>query len=130
MAFVVLWRHMNGDGGLSERRLIENELIVRELNQKVVSSLTELKELARAHNQASLAPDTTQPLHFYCECSDIDCSERIVISPEEYKKIHRHTRNFVVARGHLVPEIEKVIKKMPEYDIVEKNRDPSQVLSE
>lgn len=116
--------------GLSERRLTENELIVRELNQKVVRGLAELKELALAHNQAALAPDTTQPLHFYCECSNIDCTKRIVISPKEYEKIHKNSRYFVTAKGHQIPAIERVIKSTPAYDIVEKNHEPSQVLSE
>jgi hypothetical protein len=119
---------MNGD--LSERRLIENELIFRELNQKVVDGLAELKELAIAHDQASLAPNTTEQLHFYCECSNIDCHERVLISPAEYEKIHEDTRRFVIAKGHQIPEIEKILNSTPEYDIVEKNREPSQVLSE
>lgn len=118
------------DDGLSERRLIENELIVRELNQKVVQGLTELKELALSHDQASLAPDTTQALHFYCECSDIDCHARILVSPENYEKIHKDSRRFIVAKGHHAPGIEKVVDSTPGYDTVEKNREPSQVLAE
>ncbi len=115
---------------LSERRLVENEVIFRELNQKVVENLTELKDLALTHDQAELAPDTTEPILFYCECSDIQCSKRIALSPEEYEKIHKHSRNFVTASGHHEPEIERVVKSTAEYDIVEKNREPSQVLSE
>lgn len=118
------------DGELSERRLIENEVIFRELNQKVVRGLTELKELALAHHEDALAPDTTQPLYFYCECSNIDCDKRIVISPQDYEKIHRHDRYFVTAKNHQLPEIERIIKRTPEYDVVEKNREPSQVLGE
>lgn len=116
--------------GLSERRLTENKLIFRELNQKVVRGLTELKELALAHGQVTLAPDITQPLHFYCECSNIDCSKRIIVSTEEYEKIHEDSRHFVIAKGHQILEIERVIKSTPEYDIIEKNREPSQVLNE
>lgn len=118
------------DGNLSERRLVENELIFKRLNQKVVDELAELKDLAFAHNQPALAPDTTQPLYFYCECSDIKCDERIAISPEEYDRIHKESRRFVTVSGHQIPEIEQVIKSTPEYDVVEKNREPSQVISE
>lgn len=115
---------------LSERRLVENELIFKRLNQKVVEDLTDLKQLAIVHRQADLAPDITQPLFFYCECSDIQCSKRIAITPEEYEKIHKNTRRFITASGHQTAEIERVVKSTPEYDIVEKNREPSQVLSE
>jgi hypothetical protein len=114
---------------LSERRLVENELIFRELNQNVVEQLVELKNLAMTHDQADLAPDTTEPILFYCECSDIQCTKRISLSPVEYEKIHEHSRYFVTASGHNTPKIERVIKNTDEYDIVEKNREPSQVVS-
>lgn len=115
---------------LSERRLAENEVIFRELNQKVVRGLTELKELALSHNEDALAPDTTQTLLFYCECANLDCSKRIAISPEEYENIHKNPRHFITAKNHQIPEIEKVVKSTPEYDVVEKNVDLSPVVSE
>ncbi len=118
------------NGGLSERRLVENELIARELNFKVVRGLTELTELAVAHDQAILAPDITQPLHFYCECSNIDCTERIQLSPEKYVKIHKESRFFVIAKNHQTPAVEEIIESLALYAIVEKNREPAQVVSE
>lgn len=118
------------DGELSERRLVENELLFRELNQKVVQGLTELRELARTHDQPSLSPDTTQPIMFYCECSDLNCKKRILLSPKEYENIHKNNRKFIIVKGHQTPLVEQVVKRTLEYDVVEKNLEPSRAVSE
>lgn len=116
--------------GLSERRLVENEMVFRNLNQQVMKGIGDLKELAHTHNQASLVPDISQPLDFYCECSNTDCTVRIEVKPEDYKRIHEDSRNFVTAKGHQIPEIEKILERTPGYDVVQKNREPSHIISE
>jgi len=57
---------------------------------------------------------------FYCECSRPNCIERINLSPNEYGKIHKDKKRFVILSGHEFPEVEKVIKKTSHYQVVEK----------
>jgi len=97
---------------LSERRLAENEVILRQLN-------TEIKEfvLQDAPNEAF----AKQPLRFFCECSNFDCRERIPITAKEYDELHRGDKNFIIRPGHNTPEIENVVDDKDTYMVVEKH---------
>lgn len=95
----------------SKRRLIENEALVRKDNEKVqraVEAAFPPKELPNLR------------LHFYCECADVKCEGRIMMSPDDYKKIHRHRRRFVVKPDHLVLNIERVVVTGSDYAVIEK----------
>ena len=96
---------------LSKRRLIENEALVRKMNeqvQKAVEAAFPAKER------------TAMSLHFYCECADVKCEERITLSPDEYKKIHRNRRHFIAKPGHLITNIERMTEKHRDYIVLEK----------
>lgn len=109
----------------SERRLIKNELVFRNANMKVRKALERLKKSAQLEGFTPL--ETTEiPLHFYCECSDKDCRERIIMSPEHYAKVHKAKRRFIILPGHETSGIEKVVKRTRNYFVVEK----SEILNE
>jgi hypothetical protein len=91
---------------LTRRRLAHNEELFREINE--------------ARDEAHPGPGA-QNLAFVCECSDRDCSERIVLSASEYERIRESPHRFIVVRGHEIPEIERIVEERGAFDIVEKD---------
>ncbi len=59
-------------------------------------------------------------LHFYCECSNEDCHERIALPLSKYKEIHSDRSRFIVMPEHEVPSIENVVSKKTKYSVVDK----------
>ena len=95
----------------SERRLTENEVVFRSVNQE-------------AQEFASETLGDSYALPFYCECSNLKCRHRIKISAKEYREIHENDHRFIVKVGHEIPEIEKIIKRERSFIVVEKYGDP------
>jgi hypothetical protein len=109
--------------GLSERRLAENELIFRQANQKVQKSLKRLQQLAAKEDNPELYAHKGD-VHFYCECADEKCSQRIALSPSEYEELHQNRSQFILIPGHEVVEVERVLFETPRYEVVEKYAAP------
>lgn len=59
-------------------------------------------------------------MSFRCECDDRACDEIIVISIEEYQRVHRPTRQFIVVPDHVQLDLEKVITILGNYVVVDK----------
>jgi hypothetical protein len=111
----------------SEHRLAENEAIFRRINEQVQSGYDETNRLAKEDDQPEfmVSPlSATEPLHFYCECADENCAKRVTITPQKYQDIHKNRRRFVIAPGHEVTSVEKVIQVTSDYTVVEKNVQP------
>lgn len=104
----------------SERRLVENELMFREPNEKLAKGFIELKRLAKAEGATDDYPDLDDPLPFYCECADPNCRERIELTPSEYLQLHKQKTQFVILPGHIAPEIERPINVTKKYVVIEK----------
>jgi hypothetical protein len=110
-------------GTPSERRLAENEVIFRQLNERAHNGLIKINELAHEDKQPEFIVDDDTPLYFYCECSSLSCIERVTITFREYGRIHQNGRDFVVVPGHEAATIERVIKKYSGYNVVRKSAD-------
>jgi len=108
-------------GTPSERRLAENEVTFRQLNERAHNGLVKINELAHEDKQPEFMVDDNTPLYFYCECSNLSCIERVTITFRDYGKIHQGGSDFVVVPGHEVTAIERVIKKCPGYNVVRKS---------
>jgi len=91
----------------SPRRLAENEVIYREVNQNIQQFLDEVDHRNHA-------------VSFYCECSREDCRKRIKLTTKEYGKLHQNNRQFIVIDRHEVAEVEKIIKHCDGFNVVEK----------
>lgn len=96
---------------ISPRRMVENEVIFRKVNQNVQQFLEDVN-----------AGDKI--IKFFCECSDEDCKKRIEMTPKEYKALHSNRREFIVIDGHETPEVEKIVKEYGNFNVVEKFIDP------
>lgn len=117
----------------SERRWAENEVVFRQANEKVSKELESLKQAAEAEGHASLVHNIERnldnPIHFYCECSDELCRQRIILKPSEYKNFHKNSSQFTVLPGHDVARIERVVAKTDSLMVVEKYLTPSKSVS-
>ncbi len=96
----------------SERRLMENEQIMEQLNRRLKEHVADI----RSEND----DDPNAPVSFFCECSDLACRGRIQATPERYSEIHRDPSLFFVLAGHEVETIESVVNTWRDYLIVRK----------
>jgi hypothetical protein len=57
---------------------------------------------------------------FLCECGDPKCIHRLEVPLEEYEAVREHPTHFVVRRGHVTPQVERVVRNRRLYSIVDK----------
>jgi hypothetical protein len=111
---------------ISEKRMMENQVVFRKLNERVQKGIDEVNQIASEDGLEPIDIDGDEPLFFYCECSDENCRNRIKLSPNEYNDIHRKKDTFTILPGHQVPQIEDVIEETPDYIVVRKHVMPNQ----
>ena len=99
---------------LWEQRAARNESLFREVNQNI-------DQLQEQHGDT-----TTEPV-FVCECANEDCTERLNVDQETYRRVRLEPRRFLVLPGHQDPQLERVIETHPDYLIVEKTGTAGQV---
>jgi 23S rRNA A1618 N6-methylase RlmF len=88
-----------------EERIIENEKLFREVNERV------------ADMQANFsAPDP----EWVCECGDETCFEKVIVPTEEYRQIRAHGDWFLIRHGHEKPDVERVVGEHNGFVVVEK----------
>ena len=105
----------------SERRLAENEVLFRGLNERTYSGFKEINRLAREDNQPEFVVGDDTEVGFLCECSDLNCKKHIRLTLRGYWSIHKAPNRFIVAPGHENLDIEQVVGKCPGYNVVQKN---------
>jgi hypothetical protein len=88
---------------LRDQRLAANEVFFRELNEKLERQT-----------------DGADTLIVVCECAEPDCAQRLELSRSEYEAARSEPTVFVVAHGHVVPEIEEVISRNERFELVRK----------
>jgi hypothetical protein len=88
-------------------RLAQNEGIMRQVNERI-------GEIAEG-----LGGDDHR-YDFLCECSRLDCVQRISLTLAEYGHVREEGDRFAVLAGHEAPEVEDVVEKFDQYWIVEK----------
>jgi hypothetical protein len=111
-------------------RMMENEVVFRKYNESIGQHFAELRRVAKEDDQESMFSMTDQPLQFYCECSDENCSQRVTIKPSIYKDIHKNRRIFVTVCGHETSSIEHTVVKKSDYCIIEKYKTPNPDVTE
>jgi hypothetical protein len=109
----------------SNLRRAKNEVFFRQHNERVQAALENLRDGARQDGEHRHYTDHDDLLiHFFCECSDENCHQRIRLSSSEYRSIHAKRNRFVLVPGHEVLDIERVVTKNSNYEVVEKRRQP------
>lgn len=91
--------------------LVENEKLLRQSNERAQ------KRVKRDFTSAERAQTA---IHFYCECANTPCNMRIRLTESEYEAIHSDRNKFIVAKGHEIPSIEKIVAKHDDFYVIEK----------
>jgi hypothetical protein len=89
------------------RRVGLNEALFRTINE-------EIEDVNRGFGEL------TGTMDIVCECAEISCVERIVITPAEYEEVRREPTHFAIVPGHEIPDIERIVARRTGYHIVEK----------
>ena len=97
------------------RRLARNEAAFRALNERAQDVTEEL-----AFDGVIDMPDLAECV---CECADPGCAAELRVSRADFERARSDAATFIVARGHELPEIERVVYESDGFSIVEK--DPS-----
>lgn len=109
---------------VTEQRQIQNEAVFRKMNERTTESLKQFNQMARENDQLDLVNSEDTDLHFYCECSDENCHERVVLSSNEYETVHADRKKFVLKPGHQAVAIETVVARKNGYSVVKKHKQP------
>jgi hypothetical protein len=88
-----------------EDRIIENEKLFREVNERVADMQVNFS-----------GPDP----EWVCECGDETCFEKVAVSIEDYQLIRSHGDWFVIRPGHEKAVVERIVRENGEFVIVEK----------
>jgi hypothetical protein len=99
-------------GDARSDRLAKNEALFRSVNERV-HELSERLSLVGLLDGPSME-------EYLCECVDIECMERVRITTKEYERVRSDSFWFLVALGHVAPEIERVVEENERFAVVEK----------
>jgi hypothetical protein len=98
----------------SAGRHAQNEALFRDLNERV----REIDQRLEPNGMGAPAAE----LEFLCECSDLECVTRFVMSRSDYEAVRRDPSHFLVIPEHVNGKIEDVVEIRPGYVIVSKSR--------
>ncbi len=101
-----------------ETRLARNETLFREVNERIEEAVERT------------ARDDAHVYEFLCECSNSDCTLLLPLTIVEYEAVRSDPRQFIVAHGHELPEIERVVAKNSDYQIVVKSGEAAEFVAE
>jgi hypothetical protein len=107
---------------LAERRQIENEMIMRRVNEQVGISLDVVDANNIEDGNPHLVRGDDLLLNFRCECSDENCDARMLLKLSIYQKIHLNRSTFIIKQQHEIKSIEKVMTSRSDYSVVKKNK--------
>lgn len=91
------------------RRIGENEILYRVVNEEI-RTLDE-----------RLGAAATPKQWFVCECGNVDCTERIEMTVEEYRGVRSDPATFAIVDGHEEPAVEHVVERTDRYTVVRKD---------
>ena len=89
---------------LSDERLARNEILFREINER-------LDEMSIPWSKTT---------DYLCECSEMSCNKIVELRNDEYERVRSRPTVFVVVPGHQRPNIEKVVETNEGFLLVEK----------
>ena len=101
-----------------ETRLARNETLFREVNERIEGAV------------GRVGREDAHVYEFICECSNSDCTLLLPLTIAEYEAARSDPRQFIVARGHELPEIEAVIARNAGYEVVRKHGEAAEFVAE
>jgi hypothetical protein len=89
-----------------EERVTRNETTTREINEGI--------------EQAHEFQSRVGYVRVLCECGREDCDRLLAITVAEYEQVRSDALRFVVARDHVIPDVERVVSETDRYVVVTK----------
>ena len=89
-----------------KRQVARNEALFREVNERV-------EEVSGGRS--------TEMTEFLCECGDVDCTESVALTDEEYDHVRSDPLLFAVLPGHEIPDVEGILQSNERFSIVRKH---------
>jgi hypothetical protein len=90
-----------------QQRVAKNEALFRQVNERI-EEINEKRE--------GVGSDSD----FLCECGDDDCTAPVSLTLAEYEEVRSDPTHFLIAHGHEVVDVEKVIRETDRYAVVKK----------
>jgi cupin superfamily acireductone dioxygenase involved in methionine salvage len=66
--------------------------------------------------------------HYFCECADADCREKIALRKGDYEAVRSDPRHFFTVQGHELWDVETVIETHDGWVVVEKNPEVTEIV--
>jgi hypothetical protein len=95
-----------------------------------MDGLTDAGQIVRRAKNEALFRDINERLQnlnddfgtseWLCECSDLECVGRVVMTDAEYEEVRGNGAHFVFLAGHEQIDIERVVARHSAYVIAEK----------
>jgi hypothetical protein len=86
-------------------RAARNESLYREVNERISDITQDQRE---SWTEA------------FCECSRVECTEKVEITLQEYEGVRAHGARFVLVAGHELSDVERVVDRTDRFLVVEK----------
>jgi hypothetical protein len=99
-----------------KRRLAQNEALFREVNDRVTD----------AHAEWSALAGRDDVFEIVCECAHEQCAETIRVTLAEYETVRAVGARFLIRPGHAIDDVEQVVERHDDYDVVEKTGESKQ----
>jgi hypothetical protein len=90
---------------MDQRRMARTEAAFREVNEAIAETAARFE---------------AEEADFVCECADPRCAHRVTAELEDYEEVRSEPTHFLLAPGHHKPEVEQVVERTGEFDVVEK----------
>jgi hypothetical protein len=90
---------------ISDTRIARTEALFRDVNERIAESAQRF-----GSDDAS----------FVCECADVSCTSRVDAPMETYDDVREDGAQFLVADGHQLDGVERVVDRKKDFVVVEK----------
>lgn len=100
-----------------EERLARNETLFRSVNENIEKA-------------ATLDWPDEHVFEFFCECSNVDCNLLLPMTVSAYEQVRADPKQFVIAPGHELPEIETVVFRKGSYHVVVKEGEAAEFVAQ
>jgi hypothetical protein len=97
---------------MREDRIVRNEALFRELNERV----REIEVTLSARGVAEPSPYG----EYFCECGMESCTEKIRLTHDEYERVRSSPLQFAIVPGHEIAAVERVVETTDRFAMVEK----------
>jgi hypothetical protein len=89
-----------------QQRVAKNEALFRRVNERI----EEINEALVGDSESD----------FLCECGSDDCTAPVNLTVSEYEEVRSNPTHFLIAHGHDVADVERVVRETDRYAVVEK----------